>query len=66
MIERDNFWWIKFDATGHICNGKSQFKKLEPSENESYIYMRNPAQEEVKGKGTIVLKFMSIKIFDTG
>ena len=55
MIEQDNSWWVDSGTTKHVCIDKNQFKKLEPTEDEDYLYMGNSAKAVVKGKGTVDL-----------
>ncbi|GJY47962.1 zinc finger, CCHC-type containing protein [Tanacetum coccineum] len=54
-------WWIDSGATTHVCKDRCWFKKYEPVEDGSVLYMGDDHFAPVHGKGSVVLEFSSGK-----
>ncbi|GJZ02464.1 zinc finger, CCHC-type containing protein [Tanacetum coccineum] len=54
-------WWIDSGAITHVCKDCCWFKKYEPVEDGSVLYMGDDHFAPVHGRGNVVLEFSSGK-----
>ena len=55
----DVAWYVNVGATTYVCKHRYQFKTCEP--DDDIFHMGNKSTEGVCGRGSVVLKFSSIK-----
>ncbi|KAJ0843621.1 putative RNA-directed DNA polymerase [Helianthus annuus] len=54
-------WWIDTGATRHVCPDRSMFTTFKELAGDEKLYMGNAATADIKGEGTVILKWTSGK-----
>ncbi|KAD3336335.1 hypothetical protein E3N88_31854 [Mikania micrantha] len=54
-------WWVDTGATRHVCPDRALFNTFKEVVGDSKLYMGNAATADVKGEGSVILKWTSGK-----